>query len=212
MKNELLFCLLFGAILQSCQKSDDTSKVCLTNKSGHPVHFWAEGYNGHLDNFYENLCDYEIEQGDYFYWKADYPTIDPNDGQRTGALMIWEGGFTVDEDVNFDFTDQSGTLTYDFKDSKVGNYVFDCKLISSPQNEVLWVDTLTGTISKNAFLNQLEIKIDTFYSGTATFNAFPQIFKFSDGNTGSLYQPSQDEIEIRSIYTSYQKVCIGKKI
>lgn len=199
----------------ACKKSEEAPKICMTNKSGHPVHFWASGYGGHLENFGKNLCGLEVEPGN-FYWRADYPTIDPS-GQRTGHLMTWEGGFNVaEEDINFEFTDQSGTLIYDFRDSKVGNYIFDCKLINASQNNVIWTDTLPGTISKNSFLNQLVIEIDTFYSGIAVFDAYPQIYKFSDGQTGAIGPVGQDEIEIQTTYSTpdnlVRKICRGKKI
>lgn len=189
----------------------------MINLSGHPVHFWtSSGHKGILTNFYDDLCDYEVERGGYFYWKADYPTLD-NNGQRTGSLVSWEGGFTVGkDDVNFEFTDQSGTLISDFRDSKVGDYMFDCKILRLPQNEILWADTLLGKISKNSFLNQIDIEIDTFYTGTAIFDAYPNAFKFSDGKIGIIQMVNQSEIVISTTYSTsnqlLEKICHGKKI
>jgi len=193
----------------------------MINLSGHPVHFWtSSGHKGILTNFYDDLCHYEVEQGGYFYWRADYPTIDPFSGMRTGNLMTREGSFAIEnEDVNYQYTDQSGTLVYDFRDSKVGDYMFECKLVESlpfNQSNLIWADTLTGTISKNTFLNQLKIEIDTFYTGIAIFDVYDFAFKFSDGNIGIIRTINQNEIEIETSYSAngqlFEKICHGKKI
>jgi len=219
MKTQFVFYFLLIMSASACKKPVETSEVCMINLSGHPVHFWTSGHKGILTNFYDDLCGYEVEQGGYFYWKADYPTINPNSGSRTGYLMVWQCGFTVEnEDFNFKFTDQSGTLIYDFRDSKVGYYMFDCKLVESlpfNQSNLIWADTLMGTISKNSFLNQLNIEIDTFYTGTAVFDAYDFSFKFSDGAIGTITTINQNEIMIETSYfsngQSLNKICHGKK-
>ena len=218
MKAQIAFFFFLILSAVACKKAADTPEVCMVNLTEHPVHFWATCCGGHLENFHEDLCGLKVEPG-YFYWRADYPTIDPVSGSRTGNIMTREGNFTVEnEDVNYKYTDQSGTLVYDFRDPKVGNYIFECKLVESlpfNQSNLIWVDTLIGKISKNSFLNQLNIEIDTFYTGTAIFDAYDFAFKFSDGNIGTIKTINQNEIEIETSYSangqSLNKICHGKK-
>jgi hypothetical protein len=217
MKAQFVIFGLLLAICFGCQKSEKTVTLFMRNKSGHPVHFWISSSKGYQNTFSDSY-DTEVVPGGSLPWRADYPTIDPS-GLRTGQLMIWEGSIPIGyEDQIFEFTDQSGTLTYDFRESLIGNFTFDCQLIEllpSNQSNLILADTVSGSVAKGLFSNQLNIEIDSFYHGVAVFEAYPTHFKFSDENIGSIIATSPDEILIRTTYGTntqlLQKICRGKR-
>jgi hypothetical protein len=219
MKSIFVCSLVFISILSACNKgSEDVPKLCMLNKSGHPVYFWRVS-GGRWMNFYNNYCEVPFQQNSLFEWRVQFPG---NDFFGTGSPDIftrWEGTIiTGTEDINFEFTDQSGTVVYDFRDSIVGDYTFVKTEIelSGPDTLSISTDTLPGKLSKDVLFNQLKIDIGTSHSETAIFDTFLFAF-YLEGHTGNGETDTKDKINFISSTQlpnghTLRRLCSGKKL
>ncbi len=158
--------LLAFALLFSACKPPHNPEVCLRNGTNHDINFWTYD-GGHFRSVGDHYCS-ESGQGAYS-WRADYPTKD----NSTDLFAIWSGSFEVgDEDKNFYFTENEGTITYDFRDMMIGPYQFSCKTITLAGNDTLSVqlDTISGTLSKGSPITHLNLSIAPFYTGELVFS------------------------------------------
>lgn len=217
---KLLFnlCILATAFLLSCNK--DNLNVCMVNKSAHRVHFWRID-GDHWRNFYEDGCNVPVESGSSFSWRVQFPGEDLFGDGNTCVFAEWEGKTNIDQDnVDIEFTDQSGTVVFDFRDPVVGNYLFTkTELEITSANDTVNVSTihdLQGALSKDVLFNQLKVDIGNTLNKTAIFTHFTHKFQFEgSAQAGSTNEKDQIDFEIAvplSNGNTLRQVYSGKKV
>lgn len=195
MKNELVFCALFCFLNQSCNQTEPSPQICLVNDSGHDVHFWMLDNRGYSQNYFDSYCTDLVPAGSNLLWNARFPTSDPSlSATGYSYFAIWEGAIEMGmEDKDFHFTDTSGHLVYDFRDSLIGNYTFTETMLEVQGTDTInnVSTTLTGQISKATAFNLVLLQLDTNPTDTLVFDRYTHSFNWN-GDLGHLFDKTFD--------------------
>ena len=215
--SKILQILFLVLVIISCKVEEKSQQVCLVNGTDHNIMFSAFD-GGHFRAVGSYYCT-ESDAGSTFQWGASYPIKEMANTTTPALFAKWEGSFKVpSNNYEFVFKADSATLIYDFRDPYVGHYSCNCNTVELAGNDIVnnFDDTETVVISKSARINELEIVLNSFYTGTASFSESLYHFQLSGDGFGQINPFSGIGFQVSKFLPNVSikqvKKCSGKKI